>query len=806
MRISLFRTFTDNRPKPFEGSWEEFLTQVIGTEHIHFRGDKLKTSAFSPAEYPDDSKRAKANVQRVWLACLDYDDITGDQLATVLDHLQDRRYVLYTSYSHNPEPENIWRVRIVLDLDTPVDARQWPAFWKALVNTLPEAPDAACKDASRIYGLPYTPNLENAVISSHEGLCLNTQEILASAPSTPPEINATENLEASIDDLGEIVKKYNRLKDPASARRARLLKKLHVGHVLAERGYRHDAVLQLTQTLDYELPTATLDSLVRLFHPSLRAMESHDFPYDDEIEVVRTALVGAREKRLTYQEERAAAEMARGVAKIKEAFKSERETPYTDEELEIFAAEAETSREGFTKRWIIQYKNFYYVYVNGEYEAPLDQASARSSMDRDLAPAVTAGVTLSTESQTGQTVEKPLGRLVKEYGTVARHALASFSEQKARYDPANQTLYQAVGRRRDLPAEYSETVDTWLKLLAGENYDSVNLWLKLLRDTTEPLVALYFEGAHGAGKSLFSAGAGRLWEGMQPTAAKQAVDEYNEGISKSPLILADECMPKAWSGRNGLSNFRSFIADRTRVWNCKFMPKIDIHGCMRVILAANNPDMVLSREMLTGDDRSAIVERLFHIHVNKEAGDYLRELGKDRVALFVKEDEMAKHIIWLEENLEATSQGRFGVKGKSTMVHDTLKYSHPTNVAVSQWIIGLLLRPDKFLQKYAQNWDTMIRYDNKGRLLVNVNAMMHQEDWAMYVSNPMHVPSAWHLSKALVACTQTKDGVPNRIKAVANSVKYRWINLDELVAYAEYTQLATEEGLMKEIEKFRVAE
>src|SRR5690606_35380565 len=108
-----------------------------------------------------------------------------------------------------------------------------------------------------------------------------------------------------------------------------------------------------------------------------------------------------------------------------------------------------------------------------------------------------------------------------------------------------------------------------------------------------------------------------LWPGHL-VRAHDATMQFNEQIRRCPAVMADECLPAAWQGRNGFSAFREFIASRERLLDRKYLPKITLLGCARVILAANNADLIRSPDLLTPNDRAGIVDRIFHIHVKRE--------------------------------------------------------------------------------------------------------------------------------------------------------------------------------------------
>ena len=142
------------------------------------------------------------------------------------------------------------------------------------------------------------------------------------------------------------------------------------GDVFAEPGKRDDTIYKLAGILAEKWPHGEPEALATHFKPSLAKMASvqSDAPtIEDVIE------------KIGRQQEAAQKEASESVGsgcdsitqRIRQAFAGERETPYTDEELECFAKEQGVSRQDFTKRWIIEEGASYYVFKGGDYQAPV---------------------------------------------------------------------------------------------------------------------------------------------------------------------------------------------------------------------------------------------------------------------------------------------------------------------------------------------------------------------------------------------------------------------------------------------------
>ena len=153
--VSVFQGIKDTTPVRHDWTWVQ-LTRALGTHHRRRGWDsKARVGTWTPAVYPDGAKRARANVESVSLLALDFDD--GTPLGCARAWL-DWPHIVHTSWSHT-DRHHKWR--IVLPLDEPVPAAEWPRAWAFALATWAERkrpgagdPDGQCKDPSRMFFLP----------------------------------------------------------------------------------------------------------------------------------------------------------------------------------------------------------------------------------------------------------------------------------------------------------------------------------------------------------------------------------------------------------------------------------------------------------------------------------------------------------------------------------------------------------------------------------------------------------------------------------------------------------------------------
>ena len=116
---------------------------------------KVDVPAWSPVRMAEGATRAAANVLQVSMLVLDCD--AGESIE-VLEALGDEYIRLgHTSWSHRPEHP---KARLIFPFATPCPAEHWSRVWSAAAKWAGEhgvTVDAATKDPSRLYFLPYVP-------------------------------------------------------------------------------------------------------------------------------------------------------------------------------------------------------------------------------------------------------------------------------------------------------------------------------------------------------------------------------------------------------------------------------------------------------------------------------------------------------------------------------------------------------------------------------------------------------------------------------------------------------------------------
>lgn len=781
MRASLFRD-AKSAPTPWEGTWEALILGLGPHQERHpLAKDRFQLEAYSPAEYPEGTKNRLAKlVSWVHFGVLDLDDVTDAQMFAVLDKI-DREGLaacMYTTWSHPSAPPGRWRARVLVPFANPINGEDWGHFWAAFVGYFGVPVDLQCKDPSRLYYGAFVPEgspAESKVFWTWKGKPLDLGHVIRTQaiPKTP----GTKKV--SKDRLQKLAQKWRRSSNDMRSFLGHVLAKVLDGEAYAEEGNRDETCFQLCQDLTKAFPDADVGHIAALFAQSHQLMGWEPSPSVEE------KLRRAQEKATEDDHLAMLAELSERRIRIQQAFahtQPGREEGYTEAELDKFATLARCVREEFSKRWIVQRGSMFYLYLCGSYRGPYSDKDVMSAMLRDLSPAHTAGVTFWCESKDGSIRRKTLPEMMHQYGSVAQTHVLDLTAQEARYDVAGRCLIEAPCPKRDLTPEYNQDIATWLELLAGPSHHRQLLdWISLVTSLDETCVALLLTGPPGTGKSLLAHGLGRIWSTEGPSELESALGSFNEALARNPLVLADETIPKDWRGYGRSAELRQFLATKSRPFRKKYAHESVILGAVRLIVTANNEDVLATGENLSQNDIEAIGERFYHVPTQSEASQFLTRWVKPRD--WVVKDQLARHALWLKINHAPAREGRFLIRTADKKFHRRLVTKMGIRGDVCQALVSYLRSPREFDARKGY----LVRVSD-GQLLVNIQGMI--DLWPKTITTSA-VPPIGKLTQALGGVSTGRKA----LKANGKLVQYRVVDADILKAWAEETEMCYPEDI-----------
>lgn len=471
--------------------------------------------------------------------------------------------------------------------------------------------------------------------------------------------------------------------------------------------------------------------------------------------------------------------------------------PYDADELEqIMDDLGVDSAEALNRRWIIQRGGSFHILTDlgcppgqpARYSAPFGSVFLLGTLRDRLSR---ANLDWFGTGSRGQPRPLTAEEMVARYGTQAERAEAHLDLQRSRYDEHLGTFYEAVCPLRPLAAKHHPQVQAWLEALGGSEKDRLLDWVATVTRLDMLTCALYLSGPPGTGKSLFAAGLARLWSTGGATELARIVDNFNEDLTRCPLILADEGLPSKKGGRQSSVELRNLIGTKKRTLSRKFVSNADLHGCPRLILTANNERLLAFNEDLEPDDIQAMSERFLHIDTSAAVG-YLSGLGGAAVVKgWVDQDVIAEHALWLRDNRQVVPGERFLVVGSRSKVHESIATRGSFQGLVTEWLVKELVSPSKATAGQA------IRIGG-GKYLVNTNVVA--EYWDQHIRSEHRAPETARIGRVLKGLGVM--GAPEQIRMKTGDgkmVRVHDIRPEAIVNWAVENQLGEADAMWARI-------
>jgi hypothetical protein len=806
--VSTYPSLTEVAPREYDLESFRDLVYFLGAPKPYL--DKKDAPLFSPHTLAPHTTVSLENVVNVTFAVLDLDEwekgvkLPGKRpakgppwpleklLETVSRYPCD--WFVYSSFS-NPGGES-FRGRVVLPLSRVVLPSEWPRLWVVLNEEFGRGrSDPQCKDASHRYYAPAyrdgggiaplavgvwagedVPGVQRAESPrTGEDRVLNVDELLLKAPAGVTrggeaiDLGATPTKETLKWLATHLQKSTAAGKKSIGAAMAAVAK----GESYADPGERDAVTYRLAAQITARWPYLDVKSTVDLFAPSLQLM-GDDAPTLEQVE--------EKIKRLLKSH----ADL-RG-SRIREAFRSDRTEPYTPDEIMQFCDQLGCELQDLRRRWVIVHEKSVYIFINGGYKR-LSKDNAPNAAVTLLAPAITANVDPYKTLQNGTVRPKSADELAHDYGTIVGHTAMDLRAQYSRFDAPTDTLVLATAPRRDIKPKWHPAIDKLFRLQAQseERYMAFMAWLSNVPNLDKPLPALYFFGERGTGKSLFAAGLAKIWCDA-PLPLSQAFSRFNDAVARCPVLFGDEVTLSA----QDTEKLRLFTQGQVHHLDRKNHDLLELRGCVRIVLAANNDNLLRTHASLTRADIDALSERIISIETTKEVREYLESLPHDEIVSWVRDDKMAEHIMFIAENAHFTDVGRFSVRSTDDSVPTKMVVNSGIRGKICEFLCGFLSNPKPF--QGNQQVAHLIRVLN-GELLVNAKAL--SATWEMYCANDKDPPRVSRISHELGGLCQ--DDRRRSVRDGARVTHYRAVDTKTLVSWAEQTQFADTDALLNSI-------
>lgn len=340
-------------------------------------------------------------------------------------------------------------------------------------------------------------------------------------------------------------------------------------------------------------------------------------------------------------------------------------------------ADPAEARDWLSKRMIASDGRCHYVMrPDGSYHLQAVGGPMLVPMIRELGMQETIPI---TKLRGERYVDRDVSEILNAHAVPVAQVRCSSAETVARIEgtAGNRTLVVPIHRLnpRVRPA-YSEDVAEWLEALFGDDLAIGLEWLAHALDVTAPICALNLYGSPGSGKGMLAQGIAECFE-YEALNDGRAMDRFNIGLLRSPVIFCDEGVPHVRSlGTTTDRIFRSLVSGGKMAIEGKMRDVIVADLYPRIVFASNSRQII--REIigvrdLTDDDVGAIEQRLLTIEVSRRARLLLDSRGNrawtsrwiagDGPSNYV----LANHIAALHATRRPSrgSAGRFLVQGES---------------------------------------------------------------------------------------------------------------------------------------------
>lgn len=752
-------------------SWGELVAQL--TQHV--RGDlpKDQLPGWVPVKLkPGAERRLKVNVESVSCLVFDYDDIELEQWSKVHEVAAGLSYCWHSSYSHEPLSGQL-RYRVVVQLDRPVLAAEWPQFYSVVSSAFHVGqssgargkaksgqPDEQCSDPNRFYYGPYCPQDAAPDAGHRDGAPLGVDDMLAMAtPARPGAAKAGRPQSprplARRDIMNIIPKSWRKIDNPFIHQGYQGLVNAMTGESFAPSGKRDDTLLAISAILSDKFPDRTPEDIIDPFADALDIDEP-------ELGWPRASLLDKLERDLALQED--AAEAARG-----QALKSiNRQEGYTAAQLDAWAARLGLShRDELASMLLLHKRGQVWCFYEGDWHPMGHHRDAEPDIHARLAAATAVlPVALGEETIKGWK-DKPMKVLLVQYGRIIDRVVKSLELQHSYVEGT--TLYHATcPRDASLQPCYNQHVQRWLESW-GE--PAILDWCATAPKLGKPTAALILDGAKRTGKTMLAKGIARLWGHDRATPLADLSSNFNDSISRCPVLYAEESVP--WEFRRDTGLLKELITADSQQLRQKYQDNSTLVGAIRLVIARNDHKLFEAGEVLTKATVDALCDRLLYVYTGTTPAPYF----EPKV--------VAEHILWLEQNHKPAPSDRDGlwVTGRPSRLHYRMRaFTSKYSVSVCHWLVSFVEKP----QLCQDTGRAQHRLDSQG---LQVTPRLVYDRWESYCGKEIRQPTLAQIADAL-------GGISTRNKHL-----YK-VDLDVLAEYADHigSELGDRSTLQSKIE------
>jgi len=269
-------------------------------------------------------------------------------------------------------------------------------------------------------------------------------------------------------------------------------------------------------------------------------------------------------------------------------------------------------------------------------------------------------------------------------------------------------------REPDLPAEYNQDVDRWLRtFIPPLLWKSFCQWLKGAKRFDHPLSALALLGASSAGKSMLARAIGQ-YLGFGIFADESVLKDWTGQLRNTAYVVLEEGLSKSIN-RTGeyAKRFKSLLSGTPILGNEKYGMQFSLTCLARIVICANEPEEVLEglfeSSRLRKNNRKAINDRFLIITISDEAFKFLEERGHWKLTQdWIDKKILAKHLQYLADSVDYVKDKRFQVEIPEQMMELQEEFLEEEVGNNEEFVLAVM----DALQFYAKTGHPKIKFAN----------------------------------------------------------------------------------------------
>jgi len=292
-----------------------------------------------------------------------------------------------------------------------------------------------------------------------------------------------------------------------------------------------------------------------------------------------------------------------------------------------------------------------------------------------------------------------IGKNLRASRLIAGHTIEPLMEGGERHI---RLVKKIPGVAEDVAPVYHPVADEFLRIFAGDHYPHLVDWLSCYSRLDLPLPALYLEGDPGTGKTLVAESLRRLTATKKIADFSDAVGNFQDEFEDTLLIGIDEDTGCGGNfSKDAIGVIRRMIGGNFSNLKIKYTKGIQVDGEWRLLITANNQNVISSRQNMSHADLEAIRARIFHLPTYSRSGkirDFFRSLGGrfgDNQRMGMERMDfpgmLAEHVMWLAGNHHVQHPGtRFAIAIPRSPWHDQVGAHAPGAVDFCRAIAEIL--------------------------------------------------------------------------------------------------------------------